>query len=262
MNAGLRRYGNYPTRPYRRNYWELQCIIRGRAVPTHLPGSQTLKVPRLYLFPPDHLHGWIAPKGDLSEMLVIHIRRDFEAAQPGGRGGLQNEIFDLKELDLLRLRTLYDWLHPHFVAPRESGTEVLEAGCVLLASWLADLRHIDDIEPVDGTSDAANRVAQARYFYLREIIHNPSVEKISNLMGLSASQLRRSFAAAGEPPPLQVFRSIQLDYARRLLIGSSDPVSRVAEELGFGSLSSFTRAFTRHFGHSPLGVRRTGFNQR
>jgi len=172
------------------------------------------------------------------------------------------EIFDLKELDLLRLRTLYDWLHPHFVAPRESGTEVLEAGCVLLASWLADLRHIDDIEPVDGTSDAANRVAQARYFYLREIIHNPSVEKISNLMGLSASQLRRSFAAAGEPPPLQVFRSIQLDYARRLLIGSSDPVSRVAEELGFGSLSSFTRAFTRHFGHSPLGVRRTGFNQR
>src|SRR5690606_31675212 len=96
---------------------------------------------------------------------------------------------------------------------------------------------------------------QALAFYRRTVTRNPSVEEIAALSGLSASQLRRAFAAAGQPPPAEMFRAIQLDLARRLLARPGETISNIAEELGFGSLSAFTRAFTRHFGASPRQMR-------
>lgn len=257
MNAGLRTYDENPIKPYRRFCWELQCVVRGQANPTPIGDGQCIpRVPAIYLFPPHHLHGWTAPVRDVSEIIVFHFAETVDRACAHNPVQDSREVYPAQSMDLLRLRMLYDWIQPHFIDPTVHGAEVLAAGCVFLRSFVEDLRRTDASSKIPADADAKSRVAQARYFFRTNVARNPSVEEIGAMIGLSASQLRRVFAAAGEPPPLQVFRSIQLDYARRLLVGSLDPVSRIAEEVGFGSLSSFTRAFTRHFGHSPIRVRR------
>jgi len=258
LNSGVRRYAEHPVKANRRGVWELQCFIRGHAFPTGSLAPAPRPAPVAYLFPPWHDHGWSAPKGDLSEVLVFHVTAPLKAVDSGRDDSSdQVEMFVLRELDLLRLGTIYDWLEPHFIAPTEFGSEVLSAGVVFLRSTLEDLRHGNVCRTEPLPLDADSRVAQARYLFLQKVNLNPSVTEISEMMGLSASQLRRLFATSGQASPLQVFRGIQLDYARRMLSASHDPVARIADELGFGSVSSFTRAFTRHFGSPPTSVRKS-----
>lgn len=251
MNGGLRRYGPFPVPSYGRPYWEFQCIIRGRARATGVPELPPTEPPALYIFPPEVPHGWTAPDGDLSEILVLHVDPAAATRLLARRTCGEASVLLLTEGDLLRLRTLYDWLHPHFVDLSAAGCEVLAAGVVLLWDLWQEVKNRIPLRPGPGAVHAAGRVEQALAFYRRAVTRNPSVEDIATLSGLSASQLRRAFAAAGQPPPAEMFRAIQLDLARRLLARAGATVSEVAQELGFGSLSAFTRAFTRHFGKSP-----------
>lgn len=255
MNCGLRRYGMFPVPCYGRPYWEFQCIIRGRARANTLRKLALQAPPVLYIFPPGDPHGWIAPDGDLSEILVLHVDASVASRLPAWRNHGEADVLPLTEEDLLRLRTLYDWLHPHFVDLSAAGRDVLAAGVVLLWDLWQDLENRSPLRPGSGAVHAADRVEQALAFYRRAVARNPSVKDIATLSGLSTSQLRRAFAAAGQPPPAEMFRAIQLDLARRLLARPGGTVSEVAEELGFGSLSAFTRAFTRHFGKSPRKMR-------
>ena len=255
MSSGLRRYGLFPVAPRCRKCWEFQCVIRGRARPDFGEGLLVANAPALYLFPPEHVHGWTAPPGDLSEVLVLHV----EASRlPEWLALDAAEVLPLGEGDLLRLRTLHDWLHPHFVDLSGAGRDVLAAGVVLLGDLWRELKGRIPLGSGSGAGagQATERVEQALAFYRRTVTRNPSVEEIAVLAGLSASQLRRAFAAAAQPPPAEMFRAIQLDLARRLLARSGETVSNVAEELGFGSLSAFTRAFTRYYGLSPRRMRK------
>lgn len=253
MNSGLRRYDLFPVASCTRPYWEFQCIIRGRPRPVCDPKLSRAEAPTLYIFPPGYAHGWTAPAGDLSEILVLHVDASISSRLAAWRNIGGARALPLPEEDLLRFRTLYDWLHPHFVDLSEDGREVLSAGTVLLWDLWLELENRIPLRP--DVAPAAERVGQALAFYRRAVTRNPSVEEIARLSGLSSSQLRRAFAAAGRPPPTEMFRSIQMDLARRLLARSGETVSNVAEELGFGSLSAFTRAFTRHYGRSPRQIR-------
>lgn len=255
MNSGLRRYDLFPVPSYARPCWEFQCVIRGRAQATSGQKLPMLESPALHIFPPGHPHGWTAPAGDLSEVLVLHVDASVASRLSAWRTGGAAEVLSLTVGDLLRLRTLYDWLHPHFVDLSAGGQDVLSAGVVLLWDLWLELENRAPLGVRAGAVHAAYRVEQALTFYRRLVTRNPSVEEIAALSGLSASQLRRAFAAAGQPPPAEMFRAIQLDLARRLLARPGETISHIAEELGFGSLSAFTRAFTRHFGTSPRQMR-------
>jgi len=48
---------------------------------------------------------------------------------------------------------------------------------------------------------------------------------------------------------------LRLDYARRLLCETSLPMSAIAEEVGFGDVYQFSRAFRRCTGTSPTAFR-------
>lgn len=251
MSCGLRRYDLFPVKAYSRSFWEFQCIVRGNACVSGENNISKRPVPALYIFPPAHFHGWTAPEGDLSEVLVIHLDpRLFSHSVKSPAGA-----FTLSETDLLRLRTLFEWIFPHFVDPLHGRRDVLASGAVFLRELWRDLKSANPCPTDMEKRLAAHRVEQALAFYRRCIHQNPSVEQIAELSGISASQLRRAFSAAGRPPPAEVFRTIQLDLARRLLSRPDETVSRVSDSLGFGSLSAFSRAFKSHFGTSPQQLR-------
>ena len=52
-------------------------------------------------------------------------------------------------------------------------------------------------------------------------------------------------------------RELRLERARGLLIMGSARVSEIAEQCGFSSLFSFSRAFKQRYGEPPIAYRQT-----
>ena len=254
MTAGLRRYGEFPVARSTRPNWELQAIFKGRAHPWCADRTwdrTSTDQPRLYCFPPHWTHGWQAPAQDLSEVMVFHLRPSGLPTTVLARLPPAPVALALPELNVLRLRTLFDWLFPHFVQPNDWSMALLRGGVPLLCDLF---RQPDNRSTASRPGSRSKMVEAATRLYRQSLLQRPTVEQIARGLGCSASQLRRIFAAAGQPAPDQVFRAIQMDYARRLLVGSDMPVSRIADELGFSSSSSFTRAFKQYYNHTPRQV--------
>jgi AraC-like DNA-binding protein len=190
----------------------------------------------------------------LSEILVFHVRpialADFiRHKMPSGPF-----CVPLRELDVLRLRTVFDWLFPHLVQPDEGSALLMRAGIPLL--WDIVLQTAKPWQP-DGLSTrrGSSIINSATQLFRKDILKHPTVEDIARGVGLSASQLRRIFSAGGALSPDKVFRGVRMDYARRLLVGSRMPVARISEELGFNSPSAFTRAFKAYYNQTPQALR-------
>jgi len=85
-----------------------------------------------------------------------------------------------------------------------------------------------------------------------------SVEELAREVAMSRSALAERFNTMIGEPPMQYLTRWRLTLAAQMLRRSADAISFVAERSGYGSETSFTRAFKREFGVSPTVWRRTG----
>lgn len=82
-------------------------------------------------------------------------------------------------------------------------------------------------------------------------------EQLARRLGLSRSSLYRLFRENGLPSPARLLEQTRLEIAEKALRETGDTVLSVAMASGFGSLSSFYRAFQRIHGHAPGRNRRS-----
>lgn len=80
--------------------------------------------------------------------------------------------------------------------------------------------------------------------------------------GLGQSQFHALFRATTGQSPKQFRLRKLLDRAVDRLIGTSEPVSTIAYDLGYQDVSSFNRLFKRRFGVTPSEFRAAGLNTR
>ena len=76
------------------------------------------------------------------------------------------------------------------------------------------------------------------------------VEHLARMTGMSVASFHRHFRAATGTSPLRYQKSLRLQQARRRLLGEED-ATRVGLSVGYGSLSQFSREYTRMFGLPP-----------
>jgi transcriptional regulator GlxA family with amidase domain len=86
--------------------------------------------------------------------------------------------------------------------------------------------------------------------------HPWTVASLAQRVGMSRAGFSRRFAAAVAEPPMAYLTSWRLALAADMLRQDDDPVFRVAEEVGYSSPFTFSNAFKRHYGLSPLSYRR------
>lgn len=84
-----------------------------------------------------------------------------------------------------------------------------------------------------------------------------SVQELAKLAGASRASFVRLFRAATGSSPQRWLTERRLERARELLARSSSTLSRVAAEVGYQSEFSFSRAFKRRYGQSPLHFRQS-----
>jgi AraC-like DNA-binding protein len=80
-------------------------------------------------------------------------------------------------------------------------------------------------------------------------------DDMAGLVHLSRSALTERFRRATGHSPMRMLREVRMHRARTLLAVERLPVTRVAFQVGYGSVAAFSRAFAADHGVSPLAWR-------
>ncbi|MFL9843575.1 hybrid sensor histidine kinase/response regulator transcription factor [Flavobacterium rhizosphaerae] len=84
---------------------------------------------------------------------------------------------------------------------------------------------------------------------------NYSIEKFSADMGMERTGLYRKLLALTGQSPTNFIRAVRLKKAATILSGTLKPVADIAEEVGFNSVSYFSKCFHESFGSTPSQYR-------
>lgn len=101
----------------------------------------------------------------------------------------------------------------------------------------------------------ASLVSKARAYIDGHLFEDVSTPVLCDRFGASESTLLRMFRRETGTTPAEYTRGRRLDEARLMLEAGSYSASEVAVHVGYASLSAFTVAFTRKFGHAPSSLR-------
>lgn len=83
----------------------------------------------------------------------------------------------------------------------------------------------------------------------------PRVEKMARACHMSVASFRRAFHTAMGQSPQAYIEASRMKKARYLLIGTSLPISRIAEAVGYQDVSGFNRKFSENFKMTPREFR-------
>lgn len=114
-------------------------------------------------------------------------------------------------------------------------------------------RHI---RPED---DGIQRFREQATYAISEAVYQPaSLAELAQRMHLSKYYFCRTFEEIFGQPPMRYLMQEKLQIARYHLLYTAEPVSEIAQLLGFSSQAYFSRSFKKEWGVSPTEFRRDG----
>lgn len=158
-----------------------------------------------------------------------------------------------------------DWIRSsfHFAAERIAAGHM---GSEVLMSKLSELLLVEAIQryaetlPAEQTGWLAGLkdpyVARALALLHRRIAEPWTVDSLGREVGLSRSALAARFVTRLGMPPMQYLASWRIHVAAYELANSSKSILQLAQEVGYESEASFTRAFKRAMNAPPATWRR------
>lgn len=201
----------------------------------------------LLVFPFQFHHYVDSQREDISWLFVT-----FELTDPEPLAALRYRPFPLTAM----LQKLAAELVEAYETERTEELPVL-----LLALLLARIRRLKQAtlhhapppgpEPEQGLMLRINQIAQRTGAL-------PSIKELARALGISSSHLRARFRASCGVSIGRHLRRLRLEQACGLLRLGPQRVSEIAEQCGFGSIYSFSRAFRLAYGISPLAFRHSG----
>lgn len=106
-------------------------------------------------------------------------------------------------------------------------------------------------------SDDIDRIYQAREILIQNSQHPPSLLALAHQVGLNDYKLKQGFRQVFGTTAFGCLHQYRMEQARQLLETQKIPVEIAAHTVGYASLSSFHRAYKKHFGINP-GTYRNG----
>jgi AraC-like DNA-binding protein len=117
--------------------------------------------------------------------------------------------------------------------------------------WLLAGRHGAAIREMALADSCAERIARAVAIIRSEYNRPIQIERLASAAGMSTSSFHRHFKAVTLLSPVQFQKQLRLIEARRLMVNEGFGASRSAFEVGYESVSQFTREYARMFGAPP-----------
>lgn len=95
------------------------------------------------------------------------------------------------------------------------------------------------------------RIQAAKDLLVKDFENPPSVAMLAKLVGMNEKKLKIGFKQVFGRPVFEYFREYRLERARGLLVSGDVTVSEAAYQIGYQSLSHFSRAFRERYGLNP-----------
>jgi AraC-like DNA-binding protein len=195
---------------------------------------------------PFQFHHYTDPAREALSWLFV----TFELADGTALAGLRSRPFELTPV----LRSLVAELVEAYETERTDDLSVL-----LLALLLARLRRLKGPAPVASVPGAPAPELLMRINQLAQrSVQPPGIKELARTLGISPSHLRARFRASCGVSIGRHLRRLRLEEACGLLRLGPQRVSEIAEQCGFASIYSFSRAFRTAYGVSPLAYRHSG----
>jgi AraC-like DNA-binding protein len=103
-----------------------------------------------------------------------------------------------------------------------------------------------------GASDSHVHKIARTISWLRAHYAEPlTVESLAKIAGMSPTSFHQHFKSVTSMSPLQFQKALRLQEARHLLLSRAADVSAASLQVGYASLSQFSREYSRFFGSSP-----------
>jgi AraC family transcriptional regulator, transcriptional activator of the genes for pyochelin and ferripyochelin receptors len=118
------------------------------------------------------------------------------------------------------------------------------------------LRQLAPVDKESAPSSASRpAVEKARTFIIQHLQDNLSIDQLAEAVGLEPRTLSRNFKKLYRLTVMNFLFEERMKKAVVLLRTSQLPISKIADAVGYRSLSNFSDAFTRKFGYSPSTLR-------
>lgn len=112
-----------------------------------------------------------------------------------------------------------------------------------------------DVRKSSTKQELFRRISTAKDYLDSHLSEHVTLEDLSKIATLSTYHLLRTFKTFYGLAPHQYLTQQRLNYARYLLVESTESIAQIVSKCGFESHSSFGRLFKRQFGHSPKAIR-------
>ncbi|CAM4101967.1 AraC family transcriptional regulator [Acinetobacter pragensis] len=109
----------------------------------------------------------------------------------------------------------------------------------------------DRLKRIAATGTNGHRIVKAIEWLKHNFSKPLSIDDLANSMGMSSSSFHQHFRDITSMSPLQYQKRMRLSEARRLLITEDLDVSSASIQVGYESLSQFSREYKRFFGMPP-----------
>lgn len=194
---------------------------------------------------PFQFHDYMQPQQEKLTWLFV----TFEMADNRALEALRFRPFEISPV----IERLAAELVNCYLAPNDPNLSILT-----LALLLARIEQATPIQRRQSTpSTPESLITQVNQLAQRKG-EMPSVKEMARLLGISSSHLRARFRASCRVSLGKHLRRLRMEKACGLLRLSSCRVSEIAEQCGFNSIFSFSRAFRTTYGISPMAYRHGG----
>jgi AraC-like DNA-binding protein len=194
-----------------------------------------------------HDHG----RGD--RCLAFHVEPDYFAEMAAFAGERPGHRF--KTAMLGSSPATLPWLSRLSVlVPQADALALGEATAELFALTIAALSgHVSAPQRISANDE--RRISRALHLVEQEFSDAITLDQLAAAASMSKYHFLRSFRRIVGMTPHQYLLGLRLRHAAVRLAASSEPVSAIAFDTGFGDLSTFNARFRRHFGASPSHYR-------
>jgi AraC family transcriptional regulator len=251
IGDGLRYYGRHPIPINQRLAWEFQAVVRGDIGLLQPNGAQQLCRHRLWIFPPNHAHGWHGREDVAAEVVVFHFPHVPEPLRQlfGGRDHVE---VPLGAAERARLRLLARQARGYWASPAP-GLPLCHELILLELSLIA--LEFERIPRRSSAKPPSKPVETGLRWFSENIRSDPNLDRVAQAAGVSPAHLRRLFHKTFQTSPKHLFDQLRFQRARQLMADPSIKLEAISEQCGFGSVSAFSRAFRNKFGCSPSSWR-------
>jgi AraC family transcriptional regulator of arabinose operon len=128
---------------------------------------------------------------------------------------------------------------------RDFVLNVLEELLLICDAW----------NPANRNSRLDDRIRTALQYLCDHATEKITLPDLARACGLSPSRLSHLFKEQVGETPLQYLEQRRMETARDLLQMTSQPVSQIADEVGFANPFYFSRIYRRRMGHPPSATR-------